>query len=254
MQKANILGVGITTEKEDKILEYIVKELKKARERKAKNLPAGRQVVIFTPNPEQISQASRSEELRKLLNQAEIALPDGVFVPVAARLLGEPIYSRITGVDFMKNLVKTVSKQPVVTGYLGGQRGVAEEAANCLRQIYPNLRVGYASEAYDRQKMIQSDIDILFVALGFPKQEKWIIEHKDEIPATVLMAVGGAFDFISGAVPRAPKFVQDIGFEWLFRLTIQPWRFKRQLQIWHFAGLIFTRALSSRLKKLRNES
>src|SRR3989344_2574187 len=253
MQKSNILGVGITTEKEDKILEYIIKDLGKPKKKRQK-------IVIFTPNPEQISQASRDEELKTLLNQAEIALPDGVFVPVAARLLGEPIDRRITGVDFMKSLVKTVSapiksgsEQPVVTGYLGGQRGVAEKAANCLRKIYPNLRVGYTSEAYDRQRMIRSDIDILFVALGFPKQEKWIIEHKDEIPATVLMGVGGAFDFISWAVPRAPKFVRDIGFEWLFRLTIQPWRFKRQLQIWHFAGLIFARALSNRVKKMKNE-
>src|SRR3990170_5670184 len=246
MQKSNILGVGITTEKEDKILEYIIKDLGKPKKKRQK-------IVIFTPNPEQISQASRDEELKTLLNQAEIALPDGVFVPVAARLLRAPIDRRITGVDFMKSLVKTISEQPVVTGYLGGQRGVAEKAANCLRKIYPNLRVGYASEAYDRQRMIRSDIDILFVALGFPKQERWIIEHKDEIPAKVLMAVGGSFDYISGRIPRAPTVLRMVGLEWLFRLILEPWRFWRQLQIWHFGALIFWEALINRLKSANSE-
>lgn len=252
--KAYILGVGITTTSEKKILEYLLRELKKPRSEREK-------VIIFTPNPEQISAAARSPELTELLNQAQISLPDSVGVVMAARLIGKPIYARITGIDFMKSLCENVStlplsgrEQPVITGFLGGLPGVAELTSECLRKTSPDLRVGYASQAYEKEKMMQSDIDILFVAMGFPKQEKWIMEHKDEIPATVLMSVGGAFDFISGKIPRAPKFLQKLGLEWLFRLILQPWRFFRQLQILHFGALIFWEALGGRLKKLKVKS
>jgi N-acetylglucosaminyldiphosphoundecaprenol N-acetyl-beta-D-mannosaminyltransferase len=241
LQKTDILGVGITKESKEKILEQVFAALSSPKTKLQK-------ILIFTPNPEQISAAARDSSLKNILNEASISLPDGVGVVWAARLLGKPIYARITGIDFMEILCEKFSKEPVITGFLGGQEGVAEAAAECLRKKWPKLRVGYASDVYNKQKMIHSDIDILFVALGFPKQEKWIVEHKDEIPATVIMSVGGAFDFISGKVPRAPKHLRSLGFEWLFRLAIQPWRFFRQLQILHFGGLIFLEALANRFK------
>lgn len=246
LNKANILNVGFTIENEDKILEFIRRGLLKTK----KSLSIDNKIVIFTPNPEQVSAAARNPELRSLLNQAQVSLPDGVGILWGARLLGAPIYARITGVDFMQKLVKSVSNQPVITGYLGGQEGVAEATANCLRKKWPKLRVGYASATYNRGKMIRSDIDILFVALGFPKQERFIIDHKDEIPATVIMAVGGSFDYISGKIPRAPKFLRLAGLEWLFRLILEPWRILRQLQIWHFGALIIKEAAIVRIAKM----
>ncbi len=239
-----ILGVKITTSSEDKILEYVVQKLGK---------PSGKRdkLIIFTPNPEQISAAWRNPELKNLLNEADIALPDGIGVVWAARLLGKPIEARISGIDFMQNLVKTKRDRPVIIGCFGGQPGVAEEAAKCLQKIASKVAIGYASDIYDKAKMMQSDIDILFVGLGFPKQERWIIEHRDEVPAKVIMAVGGSFDFLSGRANRAAKFVQTVGLEWLFRLINQPARFLRQLQIWHFGALIFVSWLGSRLKILK---
>ena len=256
-----ILGVKITTMSGEKILEYVVSELEKPRLR-------GEKIVIFTPNPEQISAASRKPELKNVLNEADIALPDGIGIVWAAKILGKPIKARISGIDFMQNLVKSIPaslagglERPVVIGCLGGQPGVAEEAAECLsreagsrsagKKIASNITIGYASDTYDKAKMIQSDIDILFVGLGFPKQERWIIEHRDEVPAKVIMAVGGSLDFLSGRVARAPFLIRQIDLEWLFRLIIQPMRFFRQLQIWHFGGLILWEALSSRLKRLK---
>lgn len=256
-----ILGVKITTESEDKILEYVVRKLipKTGGALGGKKIKKARsKIIIFTPNPEQISAASRNPELKNLLNEADIALPDGMGVVWAARLLGKPIEARISGIDFMQNLVKRKLKRPVVIGCFGGQAGVAEDAAKCLQKMASSdphggskITIGYASDIYDRAKMMQSDIDILFVGLGFPKQERWIIEHKDEIPATVIMACGGSFDFLSGRIRRAPFVIRRIGLEWLFRLMNQPARFFRQLQIWHFGGLILLEALSSRIKKLR---
>lgn len=250
LNKTKILGVGFTTANEKKILEFILERLSKGENLSAKK--KGRdKIIIFTPNPEQVAASARDKELRNILNQAQISLPDGVGIIWAAGLLGKPIYARITGVDFMEKLVKNIAERPVITGYFGGQEGVAEATANCLQKKWPKLRVGYASHAYNKKKMIQSDLDILFVALGFPKQEQWIIEHKDEIPATVLMSVGGSFDYISGKVPRPPTFLRRMGLEWLFRLILEPWRFWRQLQIWHFGALIFWEALSNRLKRLK---
>ncbi len=245
LQKTKILGIDITTSKESEILEFIQSNLEKPRSRREK-------IVIFTPNPEQISEASRHEGLKTMLNEASISLPDGVGLVMASRMLGLPIKTRIAGVDFVKTIVKTISKRPIKTGYLGGQPGVAERASECLKKMSSELLVTYASDVYDKEKMIGSDVDILFVALGFPKQEKWILLHKDEIPATVIMAVGGALDFIAGDIPRAPKFLRSIGLEWLFRLIVEPWRFFRQLRIWHFGGLILLETLSSRVKFIKS--
>jgi|SRR3989344_7328853 len=247
LNKTKILGVGFTTAKEEKALEYILDELSKSK----KTLQRKDKITIFTPNPEQVAASARSRELRDLLNQAQVSLPDGVGILWGARFLGKPIYARISGVDFMEKLVKSIAERAVITGYLGGQEGVAEATANCLKKKWPKLRVGYASHLYNKGKMIQSDLDILFVAFGFPKQERWILEHKDEIPATVIMAVGGSFDFIAGRIPRAPNIVRKFGLEWIFRLINQPWRIFRQLQILHFSGLIFWEALSSRLKRFK---
>ncbi len=245
LNKTDILGVEITTDSEEKILEYLNSYIDNWSSNKEK-------IVIFTPNPEQITAAQKDPKLMTMLNQAQIALPDGVGLVAAAKLLGKPVKARIAGVDFMKNFVKSVSKKPVNTGYFGGEEGVAEATANCLKKLYPDLHVSYMSHIFDKDKMIQSDIDILFVAMGFPKQEKFILEHKDELPAKIFMSVGGSFDFISGRVPRAPKFLRSFGLEWLFRLVIQPWRIFRQAQLLHFSVLILLEALSSHLKSKKN--
>lgn len=242
LKDTQILGVKITTSSEEEILEFIGKELDKPKNKRSK-------VIIFTPNPEQISAAQKDPSLKQLLNKGIINLPDGWGVVWASNLLGKHIKARLTGVDFMEKLLRTHAEQTVKSGYFGGKAGVAEQAANCLQKKMPKMAIGYASDVYNKEKMIHSDIDILFVGLGFPKQEKWIIEHMEEIPATIIMSVGGSFDFIAKRIPRAPKLIRNLGLEWAFRLILQPQRFFRQLRIWHFGALILVEALSSRLKK-----
>ena len=242
MEKTELLGVGITTASEKEILEYITKRLENGDQK----------TEIFTPNPEILMLAQKDPEFKKVLNSAQIALPDGVGLKIGGQILRKPIKARITGVDLMEKLCKMASgsaKQPVVTGFLGGEGGVAERTANCLQKKYPGLRVGFASDEWDPRLMTAPKIDILFVAFGAPNQEKWISENLPKIPVTVAMGVGGSFDFVAGKVMRAPALVRKIGLEWLFRLVVQPWRWKRQLQLLHFSRLIFAEALSSRLKK-----
>ena len=235
MEKTFLLGIGVTNTAKDEALEFIVKGLGKK----------GQKIAIFTPNPEIIVFAHKNESFRQILNSADLALPDGIGVMWAAKLLGKELRERITGVDFMKMLCKEASVHAFRIGFIGGGPKIAERTAECLRQLYPKINILVLEEDFFEKNTLQDklrgkekEIDILFVALGFPKQEKWIYEHLPKIPVTVAMAVGGSFDYISGVVPRAPKLVQNLGFEWLFRLIVQPWRIRRQLALFEFASLL----------------
>lgn len=227
-----VLGVNFTNAKKDDILEYVVGKLtKRSKTRKGK-------FFIVTPNPEIVVRANRDENFKNVLNSAEISLADGVGVVIASKILGEAIQARITGADFMENLCLKLSKQPVITGFLGGVPGVAEMAAECLREKYPGLKVGYAYHTWEKKRLQDKKLDILFVAFGAPIQEEWMYEHIQKEDVFCAMGVGGSFDFITGRVSRAPEAVRRLGLEWLFRLLVQPWRWKRQLALLTFMGLV----------------
>lgn len=262
--KKNILGVGFTDEKLKDVLEYL-EEIIQKKEKKH---------FIVTPNPELLVIAGKNSEYKKVLNSADLALIDGVGVSIASRILGRPLKHKISGIDFMESVCSYVAEKPITIGFLGGGPGVAENTAECLLSKYPGLKVGFVSEEWSeegfdlasklelrirnkelREKIINrkssivnpKSIDILFVAFGSPKQEIWLKKHLENLPITVAMGVGGAFDMISGKVPRAPVFIRALSLEWLFRLLIQPWRIKRQLKLLVFAGLV----LRERFKMLR---
>lgn len=228
LKSANILGVNISTDKKSQLVDFIIKRLKASTEK----------TYIVTPNPEIIMYAVKHKEYKDLLNRAHVALPDGIGVLMAGKIMGKGIESRITGVDFMLELVKTCAEEGFVTGFFGGGSGVAVKTAECLQKTYPNLKVGFAGSQWDMKTTSNKEndrgIDVLFVALGFPKQEIWISENLKTINVKCAMGVGGAFDFISKKVPRAPKIIQSIGLEWLFRLVVQPWRIKRQIVLLEF--------------------
>jgi N-acetylglucosaminyldiphosphoundecaprenol N-acetyl-beta-D-mannosaminyltransferase len=152
--------------------------------------------------------------------------------------------ARIHGVDLMENLCREVSNRPITVGFLGAGPGVAEQAAECLKKRYPRLKVGLVTSEWS-EALKDKKIDILFVAFGSPKQEIWIADNLKALPAKIIVGVGGAFDFISGKVPRAPKVFRSLGLEWLFRLSIQPWRIKRQLSLIKFVVLILKEKLKS---------
>jgi N-acetylglucosaminyldiphosphoundecaprenol N-acetyl-beta-D-mannosaminyltransferase len=227
LSKSKLLEVGITTASEHEVLEFITKRLEKN----------GEKFYIVTPNPEILVIANNDEDYKMVLNNAEIALPDGIGVVIGARVLGIQIEKRISGVDFVKSLCKHVSDWPITVSFLGGGPNVAEKTAECLRSEIPNLKVGWALQEWTQPLKLQRT-DVLFVAFGSPKQEIWIKNHLNDIPARVVIGVGGAFDMISGKVTRAPKFFRDLGLEWLFRLLIQPWRIRRQLSLLTFIYLI----------------
>lgn len=224
MKKQFILKVGVNNVTEEEALEFIIKGLAQK----------GKKYKIFTPNPEILVFANKHETFKRVLNMSDLALADGVGLLWAAKILGIQLRDRITGADFMEDLCLEAAKRGFTVGLMGGRTKIAEEAAECLLQKYPKLKIAFAGENWrEGQKA-----DILFVALGWPKQEYWISENLPEIAVKVAMAVGGSFDYISGKVPRAPLFLRNLGLEWLFRLIIQPWRIRRQLALVHFIFLV----------------
>lgn len=227
-EKIFLLGIGFTKASEEEILEFIVTGLEKQTEK----------YYIVTPNPELLVIAENDFKYKRILNGAKLALPDGIGVIIGAQLLGRPLTQRIQGVDLVENLCKEVSNRPITVGFLGAGPNVAEKAAECLEKKYPGLRVGLVASEWS-EGLKAKKIDILFVAFGSPKQEIWIADHLNALPAKVVIGVGGAFDFLSGKVIRAPRILRSFGLEWLFRLIIQPWRIKRQLSLIKFVYLIF---------------
>jgi N-acetylglucosaminyldiphosphoundecaprenol N-acetyl-beta-D-mannosaminyltransferase len=226
--KIFLLGVGFSDINEHEVLEYIITGLPNQ----------SKKYYIVTPNPELLVMASNDKNYQRVLNDAKLALSDGIGVMIAGKVMGKPLKERIHGVDLVKSLCKEISRQPITVGFLGAGPSVAEKASECLKREYPGLKVGLVSQEWS-ESLKNRPVDILFVAFGSPKQEIWISENLEKLPAKVVIGVGGAFDFISGKVRRAPLFMRKIGLEWLFRLIIQPWRIKRQLRLIQFIFLVF---------------
>ena len=229
LPSTKILGVSITTSKKQDVIDFIIRGLH-AKSKK---------FYIVTPNPEIIVMSTRSSSYRRVLNDASVSLPDGIGVLMAGSILKKEINERIAGTDLMYDLCRNCAKGGLSIGLLGGSRGVAERTSECLREKYPDLVVKFASDEWpspnSQLPAPNFHVDILFVAFGAPKQEEWIAKNLKDIPVTACMGVGGAFDYISGKVPRAPRVVRRLGMEWAYRLMRQPWRAKRQLALPVFA-------------------
>ncbi len=177
---------------------------------------------IVTLNPEFLVKAQKDKEFKDILNNADLAIPDGVGLIFASYILNQPIKERVTGVDLMEKICYRSAQMNWSVFLMGSNPGIAEKAAENLRKKYQGLKIKAGLEEVNGQP------EILFVALGAPKQEKWINDNLNKFSSIKLaIGIGGAFDFISGNIKRAPKFLRAIGLEWLWRFGCQPWRIKR---------------------------
>lgn len=228
-----ILGVDITDATIGEVVEFLTKEIKKKDEK----------IIVVTPNPEIIVFAKHHDNFMQILNGARVSLCDGMGVLLASRFLGKGLSQRITGVDMMLALCDKAATSGMRIGLLGAKNGIAEKTSICLKQLYPKLDVVLATSEW-QEDYNDKEIDILFVAFGFPKQEFWMNENLPKTKITAMMGVGGAFDYISGEVSRAPYIIRAIGLEWLYRLVNQPWRIKRQLALIEFIYLVLKERVS----------
>ena len=193
---------------------------------------------VYTPNPEYVMLAQDDEAFRKILNEADLVVPDGIGVVIGSKIKKTPLPERVPGYDLAQNTMKEAVKEGYKYYFFGGKPGVAEEAAVKMRETYPGIQIVGTRNGYfkpeDEAEIIAdinaSGANILFVCLGAPKQEKWIEANKHLMPhIRVAMGLGGSLDGMAGRVKRAPMIYQKLGLEWFYRLLKEPTRFKRML-------------------------
>ena len=196
--------------------------------------------MIVTPNSEIVQNASMDEELRSLIDSADLIIPDGIGLVYASKVMGCPLSERVTGIDFLESIIARLAQTGESIFFFGSKPGVADEAANRMKKKYPGLRVagtqnGYfqpEEEALIVKQINESGADFLCVALGAPKQERFIAQHRDEFTSVRgAIGVGGSLDVWAGNLKRAPEFYRNHGLEWLYRFIQQPTRFKRMLTL-----------------------
>ena len=195
---------------------------------------AGGGHLVATVNPEFIMRARRDPEFARVLESADLCLADGTGVVWAARRQGCSMGGPVTGTDLIPPLAALCAGRGFRLFLLGAETGVAAELAARLRSTHPQLEVaahpGSPDPSSDEETLRlirEHGTQVLLVAFGAPKQELWIDRVKDRLGAVVGMGVGGAFDYLTGRVPRAPMWMRDAGLEWLHRLINQPWRLRR---------------------------
>ena len=200
--------------------------------------------VCVAVNPEKAFRAMSDPDLATLLNSCEIKICDGVGIALAAWLLHGRWITRITGVGLFERLVSAAEEKGWSVFLLGASHSVSESAARQLRERHPSLVIAGCCDGYfqDSRKIVARinsvKPDMLFVAMGSPKQEAWLREYHSELAVPFRMGIGGTLDVVSGQVRRAPRIAQLTGTEWLYRLVSQPSRWRRQLALPKFAWLV----------------
>lgn len=201
---------------------------------------------VVTPDSSALVRAQDDPELMEVLLSADLVTPDGAGVVWMAKVLGLPLWERVSGCDLMEHICELAAERGYSIYLLGAAPGVAEEAARNLQARHPGLTVagtrdGYFGEAEEAEIVRQvaaAKPDVLFVAMGVPRQEKWIRRHLDELAVAVAIGVGGSFDVASGQVKRAPLFMQRWGLEWLWRVLCQPSRLPRLAALPRFVWMV----------------
>jgi N-acetylglucosaminyldiphosphoundecaprenol N-acetyl-beta-D-mannosaminyltransferase len=214
---------------------------------------ANRPAYVVTPNPEMIILARKDKEFTQILNRADLAIPDGAGIIWASRIWGAPLKERVAGTDLFLRLCEEAGRRGGRAVLLEGPEGLksAPSAAQILRERYPKLRVeALVLPAAEEEQAVAAirnisggtPVDLLFVAYGHGRQERWMARNLPKIPVKVALGVGGAFDFLVGSQKRASASIRKLGLEWLYRLVRQPWRIKRQQALLPFIFLTFREA------------
>ncbi len=188
--------------------------------------------LVATANAEMLMRATHDEELKDILNSAALVVPDGAGTVWAARHLGHEMPERVAGYDLAQELMKLAPQKSWRIFMFGSAPGVAEKAKAKAEELYPGIEIvgtrdGFFSpedEPEIVEKIKTAKPDILFAALGVPKQEKWLAKYMDELNVPVNIGVGGTLDVMAGVMKRAPRWMQRAKLEWLFRAMLQPKR------------------------------
>ncbi|MGM0409983.1 MAG: WecB/TagA/CpsF family glycosyltransferase [Bacillota bacterium] len=250
-EKVDILGVKINKLNMEQALNRIFSIIKKDKK-----------AMVVTPNAEMIMRARKNKELKSILNEADLSLADGAGVLLASKLFNIDIKERVSGFDLLIEILsynKFSNKFSVY--FLGAEPGIVDKMIENLndsskslannKNLAKNLEIAGYHHGYlnsDLKKEVIKDInekkpDILFVGMGAPLQEKFLKKNMEKLNINIGVTVGGSFDVLAGNLKRAPKFIQKIGLEWLYRLIQEPKRFKRTLLLPQFAVIALYKSL-----------
>ena len=240
MRSNKLLGITIPFETKSTVLEKILKYI---------DTPTGF-FHIVSLNPENSVITTKNKLFKKVIETAQIKIIDGIGIVLAGLLLGIKVGERVTGVRLMEELLKRASDRRLRVLMIGGKENLAEELVECYSKQFTEAKFK-GVQGIKNIKNIKKEEEIktfsivaaykpqfVCVAFGSPDQELWLDRHKKEFAGCVAMGVGGAFNYLSNKIKRPPVFIQNLGLEWLFRLLNQPWRWKRQLRLLKFIGLV----------------
>ena len=227
-ERVNILGVDVDAVTMAEAVDVV---------RRAMDTRAG--VMVATANAEMLMRATHDEELRRILNASALFVPDGAGTVWAARHLGHAMPERVAGYDLAQELLRCAPAEGRRVYFFGSAPGVAEKAKAKAEQLYPGIEIvgvrnGFFSPADNAAIIAEiraARPDLLLVALGVPKQEKWIAAHLAALDVPVAIGVGGTLDVMAGVMKRAPYWMQRAKLEWLFRGLMQPKRAGRLLAL-----------------------
>jgi N-acetylglucosaminyldiphosphoundecaprenol N-acetyl-beta-D-mannosaminyltransferase len=220
---------------------------------------SGEPHYVVTPNVDFLAQARIDDELRHVLANADLSLCDGMPLVWASRLLGNPLPERVAGSDLVPALLALAARKGLRVYFLGASEEASAEAISRVQQQHPTLVIaGRHSPPFReltthdnddiQRKIREARPDLVFVAFGCPKAEKWIAQNYRELGTPVMIGVGATIDFLAGRVRRAPRWMGQVGVEWLFRLVQEPrrlWkRYARDLWVlsWHVTAQVCMQA------------
>ena len=209
--------------------------------------------LIVAPNVEFIMAAQKDKIFFDILKMAKLATPDSFGVEIAAKLQKKPLKQRIPGQAYFRKILEVGEKEGWTFYFLGGKGDTVKKAAEHVETLYPNIKIVGSQEGFFEENSEETVIEeinqlkpnVLFVAMGAPAQEKWIYTHQKELKVDVAAGQGGTFDYEAGNVKRAPKWMQKIGLEWLWRLILQPRRITRMIVLpIYLLKIIFTKDIT----------
>ncbi|MGD6958473.1 WecB/TagA/CpsF family glycosyltransferase [Rossellomorea aquimaris] len=200
-----------------------------------------KKAFIVTANPEIVMHARTDTDYLYTLSKADYIIPDGIGVVIASRLKKQPLIERVPGFELMEELLALSNEHPIRVYIVGAKPEVLEKAVVNVKKKYPNLHlVGYHHGYFEDEneeiihEIQESEPDLVLVALGFPRQEKWIKENMSRVQKGVFIGVGGSIDVLAGHVKRAPVIWQKVHLEWFYRLLQQPSRWRRMVVLPQF--------------------
>ncbi|MFO0559594.1 MAG: WecB/TagA/CpsF family glycosyltransferase [Polyangiales bacterium] len=210
--------------------------------------------MVHFVHPHALNIATRDERLRAWLEAADLVLPDGVGLQIAARMLGTPLRHNVNGTDLLPLLCAQLASRQIPLSLVGAAPGVASDCAAQLASRTPGLIIGAVEHGFADERARETFLSrlsaiggVVLVGMGTPIQERWAWEHLASIAGITVLTVGGLFDFYSGRIPRAPMALREVGLEWTWRLWQEPTRLARRYLVGN--PLFLSRALGQRVRQ-----